>query len=54
MKRDEIEAFQERIAPYLERAGDKKELEAVCRMAAALSEALERKADLLSDLEISM
>lgn len=47
MRREEIEAFQQRITLYLERHDDKKELAAVCRMAAVFADVIERNADLL-------
>lgn len=45
MKREDIEAFHQRIMPYLERQDDKKELEAVCRMALAFVDACEQNAE---------
>ena len=51
MKRKEIEEFQQRIMPYLERHDDKKELEAVCRMAVAFADVIERNDALLPDSE---
>lgn len=53
MKREDIEAFQQRITPYLERHGDKRELATVCRMAAAFADTVERDVDLLIDPEVS-
>lgn len=53
MKREDIQAFQQRIAPYLERQDDKTELEAVCRMALAFADASERNAEPASDPEAS-
>ncbi len=51
MKREEIEAFQQRVLPYLERQDDKDDLALVCRMAAAFADAIDHNVDLLADPE---
>ena len=51
MNREDIEEFQQRIMPYLERHDDKKELETVCRMAVALADAIENGDAMQSDSE---
>jgi len=53
MTREEIETFQQRIIPYLERQADKQGLESVCRMALAFADVIERNVDQPPDPEVS-
>lgn len=53
MKREEIEAFQQRIMPLIEGGDDQKGLEVVCHMAAAFADIIERNVDRLTDSDVA-